>query len=387
MFRIYCREFGHIFRDRQVMLILVTTLVFYSFFYPLPYDNEVVRHVPITVVDLDNTSLSRNLVRMVDATESVAVAFRDTDFSGARTHVYSGDAKGVLVIPKDFQREILRGNRATVSLQADAESFTVYKQVFTGIYSAAKTLSAGIEIKRLRASGMVPDQAMALFSPFKLNQVPLFNPGGGYAAYVVPMVFVILLQQLFFMGITMLISTMRETGNRGYFTGEGDHPLALTFAKGMAHFTLYAAHSFYCFGIMTRFYQFSHRGQALDMAIFMVPFLFAVVFGGFFMASFFKHREVPVLVIAFTSLPMIFLSRLSWPAEMIPDALEFLARIIPSTSGMNGAVRIFIMGADLMDVRTDFWVLCGLALAFFFLAAYRFWRLGGRYPEALLMDE
>ncbi|MCG8567099.1 MAG: ABC transporter permease, partial [Desulfobacterales bacterium] len=356
MFRICRAEFSHLFRDFQVMAILLGSLAFYSFFYPFPYKAEVVKDIPIVVVDLDKTQLSRTLTRMTQASEAVNVIFQAPDFEAARSWVYSYKAHGVLLIPKGFQRSVLRGEKASVAAHCDAGSFITYKQVFSGIYKAAKTFSAGVEIKRLKAGGMAPDQAMVQRDPLATNFIPLFNPAGGYGSYVVPIVFFLLLQQTFFMGMGMLAGTARERGDLVYFTGGETpvHPLVVVAGKGLAHFSIYAVHSIYCFGIMARVYQFPQRGAFLDCILFMVPFLLAVVFGGLVLASFFKEREVPVFVVLFTALPCMFLSRLSWPVEMIPDYLEKIAMVVPSVPGTEGFIRIFTMGADLIQVRDNY---------------------------------
>ena len=64
-------ELGSIFRDPGVMVIMIGAIGFYSFIYPLPYSREVLSQVPLTVIDMDNSALSRQLVRMVDASELV----------------------------------------------------------------------------------------------------------------------------------------------------------------------------------------------------------------------------------------------------------------------------------------------------------------------------
>ncbi len=378
MFRICRAEFGHIFGDKQVMLILLTSLGFYSLFYPFPYRAEVVRDIPVVVVDLDKTQLSRTLIRMTQAAEGVNVAFRESDFHGARERVYAGKANGILLIPKDFQRNVHRGEKAPVALYCDATSFITYKQNCAGVYGAAKTLSAGIEIKRLAASGMAMEQAMAARDPLAVKYVPLFNPAGGYATYAVPLVFFILLQQTLFMGMGMLAATARETRNTAYFIGSspGRHPLVVVAGKAMAHFCIYSLHSLYCFGIMARVYGFPQRGAISDAVLFMVPFLLAVVFGGFVLASFFRQREIPVFVVLFTALPFTFFSRLSWPVEMIPDFLETLSSIVPSVPGGEGFLRIYTMGATLFDVRDNYVLLWCLALIYFFLAGFRFRKMG-----------
>ena len=380
VFNAFKAEFGHIFRDRQVVLILVCSLVFYSFFYPFPYQAEVVRDIPVVVVDQDNTALSRTLVRMTRSAETVRVVDQVPEFEAAKDWVYSRKANGVLVIPNEFQRRLLRGEQASVALYADAGSFITYKQVFSGIYAASKTLSAGVEIKRLRASGMAADQAMAMRDPLALSYVKLFNPAGGYGSYVIPIVFFLLLQQTLVMGMGMLGGTARETGNMAYFAGSsrGENPVSAAAGKGMAHFCIYAVHSLYCFGIMARVYQFPHQGAIQDEILFVIPFLLSVIFGSMALATFFRQREIAIFVAVFTALPLMFMSRVSWPSEMIPDYLEKALVFIPCIPGVEGFLRISAMGAGLDQVRGAYVTLWILALVYFCLASLRFWQLQRR---------
>lgn len=377
LFKICFAEYGHLFRDKGVMSLFIGAILFYSFFYPYPYRSEVVKEIPIVVVDQDKSFLSRMLTRMAGAADAVTILSRAANFEEAKELVLQRKASGIILIPKDFQKHVLRGEKASVAAYSDATSFIVYKQVYTGIYSAVKTLSAGIEIKRLRASGMSSDQAADLREPLALNYVPLFNPAGGYASYAVPIVFVIILQQTFFIGICTMIGTMREKKNKSYFSPEhgSDNALVVIAGKAMAYFFIYFVHTIYCFGVMSRIYSFTQRGNIFDMVLFIIPFLLSVIFAGFTLASFFKQREMPVFFILSSSLPLMFISRLSWPVEMMPDYLQKLSLLIPSTAGVDGFIRIFTMGAGLKEVQTPFAILWVLTLVYFITAALSFRRI------------
>ena len=78
-----------------------------------------------------------------------------------------------------------------------------------------------------------------------------------------------------------------------------------------------------------------------------------------------------LLVIAM-SLPIFFLVGVAWPPEAIPPLLRMASVILPSTSGIDGLVRINQMGASLADVWYDWirlWILTGVYALFAILAA------------------
>jgi ABC-2 type transport system permease protein len=110
-------------------------------------------------------------------------------------------------------------------------------------------------------------------------------------------------------------------------------------------------------------YGFSYSNRILDLLMLAIPFILSVSFLGQFASSWFKRRETAVLVFIATSLPLFFLVGVSWPAEAIPATLRSFSFIFPSTSAIDGLVRINQMGATLHEVSHDWinlWVLTAI---------------------------
>lgn len=351
--------------DRGALLVLVGAITLYAFFYPTPYRREVLKEVPVAVVDLDRTPLSRRLVRMADAHELVRVAERAGSLDQARQLVLAGRAGGVLAIPGGFERDVARGAPATVGVFADATYFLVYRQVLTGLAEAVGTLSAGIEVKRLQAQGMPEAKARAFRDPLPLVSRPLFNPTEGYATYVVPGVLILILQQTLLIGI----------GLRGPadLAALGGGPLlaraaASVAGRSLAFLLLYSVHAVFYFGVVAHLFGFPVRGGGLAAAALVLPFLLATSFAGLALSVLFVRREAAIQTLLFTSLPAIFLAGFSWPPEALPAWLRVASQAIPSTSAIPALLRVNQAGASLAHVRHELAVLWGLAAMFFVLA-------------------
>ena len=385
LIRVWREEYRIIFGDKGVLMIFFGAIFFYSIFYPLPYANEVLKDAPLAVVDLDHSSLSRQLARMVDAHESTRVTAQVASqlevFFGRKVH-------GILIIPHDFERTILRKEQSSVSVYSDASYFLLYQQVMTGVAVATGTLSAGIEIKRMQAGGFSEAQAKNLRDPLQLVAVALFNPSGGYASYVVPAVLVMILQQTLLIGIGMLAGTAREDRERnaapnpayGHLFSKGEGTgygtvIAHVLGKSAAYFSIYLFNSAYYFVVLPRLYNFPQRINPLDLALLVLPFLLAVIFLGLSLATLFRHREASMLALMFTSLPALFLAGFSWPKESIPVWLRGVSYLLPSTVGTDGLLRINQMGASLQELRFDVLVLWGLVVLYFFMACFSIKRI------------
>jgi ABC-2 type transport system permease protein len=338
--------------DRGALLVLVGAVVLYALFYPIPYLPQVLREVPVAVVDHDATALSRRLVRAADAHALVRVAERPATLAEAEGLVLAGRVGGILVVPAGFERDVELRRPVRVGVFADASYFLVYRQVATGLLEAVGALSAGIERR--------PD-------PIVLLVRPLFNPAEGYASYVVPAVLVLILQQTLLIGIGLLGGTAAETPGHELRAGAGS-TLARLLGRALFHLGLYSLHALVYFTVVFRLYGFPERGRALDLALFALPFLLACIFLALALSRLFPRRETAMQVLLFTSLPSVFLAGFAWPPEALPAWLRAVSLLVPSTSGIAGFLRLSGMGAELRHVLFEWSVLWILAAAYFALA-------------------
>jgi len=140
------------------------------------------------------------------------------------------------------------------------------------------------------------------------------------------------------------------------------------FGQALAHLCLAAPGLALYLVILPRVYGFSTLGRPLDLMLVAIPFVLAVSFLAQFVAAGFERRETAVLLFMAAGLPLFFLVGVSWPLEGIPDILREGSRIFPSTSAIDGLVRINQMGANLSDISRDWMTLWALAAAYAILA-------------------
>ncbi len=362
LFAVFRSEFRRIFALRPVFSVLVVGSAFYAFFYPQPYINEAMRNVPIAIVDGDGTSLSRELARRIDATSDIAVTMVLPDLVSAEREVYARKIFGILVIPKNFERDLLHGRASPIALYADASYFLVYQRVSGGVAAVARTLGAEVETARLIGIGVDPVLAGAASDPMQLTAVPLFNPQGGYATYVLPGAFVLLLQQILLMGVGLLGTLPGTDPVENATYGPPPGPFATVAGKMLAYLLLEAIILPLYLIALPYFYGLPRLGGVIPVLVFAIPFVLSVSGLGLVVAAIFK-RPLPVqLVLATIGMPFFFLAGFAWPTEVIPPAVHEASLLVPSTSAINGFTRLAQLGAPLADVRGEFLMLWGLTL-------------------------
>ncbi len=359
LLRVFRIEFRRIFTDAGAASTMIVAVLIYSLFYPQPYLNEEVRRVPVMVVDHDSSPTSRELIRRIDATDAAAVVAVATDFQAAQDAFFARKISAIVVVPVDFQRDLMAGRQSPIAAYGDGGYFLVYRTVMGAIGAAARSVGTEIAIKRLVASGTDPMTARSLADPMPSTLIPLFNPQGGYASYVVPAAFVLILQQTLAMGIGIL-GTAKP--NPACAAGEGD-VIAIVFGRLLAYLALYSVWFYLYVVVLPYWYHLPRLGALTDLMLVGLPFLLATCFMALTLANLLPSEESVMLLLVVLGLPLFFLSGMSWPYESQPPCVHFVGAFIPSTSAIRGLVRIGLTGGSLADVRQEWitlWALTGL---------------------------
>lgn len=371
---VFANELRRIFTLKPVFSVMVLAVAIYAVLYPQPYLNEALRRTPIAVVDRDQTTTSRELARRLDASPDVSVRFVLPDLPEAQRQIYLREISGILVVPEGFERELLRGMPSPVALYADASYFLVYQRVAGGVSGVASTLGAATEVRRLIGLGVDAAIAKAAAGPMALTAVALFNPQGGYATYVLPAAFVLILQQTLLIGVGLLGTLPGAAGV--WQDAEGRMragPLSTVLGKLLAYLTLQAVVLPFYLIVLPYLYGVPRLGDLLSTLLFAVPFVLATGALGLLVAATLRNPLAVQLVMATIGLPFFFLSGFAWPFEAMPKLAQWLAEPVPSTSAIHGFVAIGQLGATLGELRPRIATLCVLALVYTVLAVLAEW--------------
>ncbi len=367
------KELKALFTDGGILLLAIGGPLLYSVLYPFPYREAVVRDIPVAIIDMDKTPSSLQLARMIDATEEVRAERGYASLPAALAALSEREIYGLVYIEKGFQKDILRNKPQKVKIYTDGSYIIYYKQVTSGLQRAIKTMSAGAEIKKLQARG-AGKAAYVMRSPIKLVGKNLYNPSGNYMEYVVPAVFVTVIHQILLMAIGMRAGTLRERRNTyaPHIT-----PMQILLSKIGAFMTFGIFYFFFFFVLMYNIFGFSGGGSVFQLLLFYIPFMLSVILLGICLSSLFKERETSIMFIVVSSFPLFFMAGSVWPPYQMAWFIKIIRLCVPLTYGINGTLRLFVMGADFANIMPLFLACCGLCAVFGFMA-YRV--IKKRYP-------
>jgi len=355
----FAAEWRRVLGTRSAFTLLFLAPLIYGIYYPQPYLNQILRKLPIAVVDNDLSDLSRQIVETLDASGALSVAVRTRTLVEARSAIDRGTAFAAVEIPPDAERDMLKGLTVHIPIYADATYLFMFRSTASGIATAIGTLTSELVSRGARSDGSLVKAKLASSSPADVLLQPIFNPVGGYASYVVPAAFVLILQQTLLIGAAMLTGTALAKGG-GAFAG--------VFGRGIAHLSIYLPAVALYLIVLPRIYGFSTLGHLPELFAIATVFLLATSFMGQAVGAWFTRPENATILLLATSLPQFFMAGFAWPREAIPEAALAFGRIFPADSAIDGLVRINQLGASIWEVAHDWLGLWCLALVYFALA-------------------
>lgn len=343
-----------IFTNSTILMAMIGGVLFYAFLYPLPYLQQSPEEQKITVVDLDKSDLSRSFIRMVNASQQVDVVEQAESVTEAKQQFLDNTVSGFLVIPYQFSKNLQLGQAPTVAYAGDASYFLIYGTIVEGLMKAGGTIAAQYRIAHMAIDGMPINAAINTFQPFKSNYIPVFNHNMGYVQYVVPAVFVLILQQTLLMAVGVRQKATKISENSA---------TQLVVRFGIFLLSELVLACFY-FGYVFDFYHIGRFSNPIDLITLLVPFISAVILLGMLLARWFPTPESILLVVLFSSMPIVFSAGFIWPSELIPAVLTDVMHLLPSGFAINGFLTLNQQGAGLNSVLSNMAGLYGLCLVY-----------------------
>jgi ABC-2 type transport system permease protein len=352
-------EWRRVLGARSAFSLLFLAPLIYGIYYPQPYLNQILRKLPVAVVDNDLSDLSRRIVETLDASGALSVVVRARTLADARIAIDRGQAFVAVEIPPGTERDVLKGITAHIPVYADGTYLFIFRSTASGVATAVRELMSDLVARGARSDGSLVKAKLASLSPADVLLQPIFNPVGGYASYVVPAAFVLILQQTLLIGAAMLTrGALAKTS--GAFAG--------VLGRGVAHLTIYLPALATFMLVVTRLLGFSRLGHLPQIFALATVFLLATSFMGQAIGAWFTRPENATILLLATSLPQFFTAGFAWPREAIPDAATALGRIFPADSAIDGIVRVNQLGAGIWEVAHDWLGLWCLTVAYFALA-------------------
>ena len=373
--RIAHYEYQSIIRSFSILLVMGGGVFVYGLLYNYMYSPNVLREVPIMVVDESHTTLSRHYIRLLDASPQVFVKEVVSNIPQALEQLKKGMTMGIIYLPKDFEAKLGRGEESVFVTYNTTLSFLIYEAMMEASSSAMLELDGSLRPDQVVFLNADVVQPVTNTRSIQVQGFALYNESGGYATYLIPSVLMVIIFQTMLIVISMLCGKENEQRMKPllcvtHHDASWGMSVSIIIGKSVVYVGFYALFSIFLVGLLPLLFNLPHLASPILIIQILIPYLFATAFLGLSCKYLFKDSDAPLLLIAFFSVGLLFLSGISWPLELMPLPWRLLHCLIPAPVGILAFVKANSMGADMSDISMEMMLLWGHCIVYFGVACW-----------------
>lgn len=192
------REVEEIANNKLYLTSLIILPLIMLLLFTLMFSHGSIEQLPIAVVDNDHSSMSRQLISMMQATQGVGDITETQSTIDANNLVRRGDVRAMVVIPENFEHNIVSGKITSVETSLSGANLSTAGILQRNIQQVVRSLSSGIAISKMQSMGASVDQALANVMPINVQIHTISNPYMNYGYYLAPM--------FIFVGIALFVT-------------------------------------------------------------------------------------------------------------------------------------------------------------------------------------
>ncbi len=347
---------------------LVLPLILFIFFSVL-FRQGIVSNLPVAVLDLDRSVLSRTIIRMADATQGIQISQRMDNLAQGKTYITSGKGYGLLVLPRDMEKDIYSGRAANPAFYYNNQLLLAGGILKRAMGGTIATVSAGIDLKRRMKTGGSKTGARVHIEPVVLDNHVLFNPGLNYNHYLYA---AILPSMLMILTICVTVHAVgmeiKENTCGNWLASAGGSHLAALAGKILPHTAILFISGLVMHILIFEFMNKPLSGSGGFILVATLLFILACQAAGLFCITLFKDVERTMGIMAIYAGSAFAFAGVTYPAMAMPALAKLWSEFLPLTHYLNIVTDQSLKGIDIRYSMPGFNFLLIFTFCFLFLS-------------------
>jgi len=343
---------------RREVHIIAHSPFYYLFMFILPlatfgvfgavFSTEIPRDLPIVVCDRDDSTISRELVRMFDASPSLAVVDTVHSLSDGEAILLQGRAYAIVYLPDDLERDVKRGQSPAVTIYFNNQWLLVSGLINRGTREVVGTFSAKLDVYTRMAKGEPPAEALQRYEPIRLDAHPLFNPNMNYRYFLLPALLVGLIQ-LFVIAVAVraLGSELRHGTADVWLEHAGNRPWVAVFGKLLPSSLCFILLTVFTLALCTRYFNVPFYGSLWFTIVASVLFVLAYQSMGFALVALTANLRLALSLAGFYTGPALAFAGITYPMIGMPLGAKIWADSLPLSYYLYVLLQQVLRGAPI----------------------------------------
>jgi len=354
------KEFYHIFRDRRSLFILFGMPIAQILLFGFAITNEI-NNVDIAILDHSKDATTEEIINKIAASEYFSIKQIIEKESDIESIFKKGKVKAVLNFEKDFSKNLIRDNKATIQIITDATDPNTANTITNFVGAIIQKYQKGLNKDVSVAYQIIPESRM-VYNP-ELKSVYMFVPG----------VMTIILMLVSAMMTSISITREKELGTMEILLVSPLKPFQVIIGKVFPYIFLSIINAVVIVMLSIFIFKMPVEGSLLLLALESILFIISALALGILISTISATQQSAMMIsLMGLMLPVILLSGFIFPISSMPIPLQAISNIIPAKWFIIIIKGIMLKGVGIQFIWKETLILLGMTVFFIALSVKKY---------------
>ena len=324
---------------RECKILYVNRIYFFSMvvfpllalvFFTSLMEEGLPEDMPVGVVDLDNTTTSRSLIRRLDAFQSSKVVAHYPSVAEARRAIQENKIYAFLYIPKGTTDNLLSSRQPKISYYYNMASVMSGSLLMRDLKTISTLGSAGVGQATMRAKGYTQEQITAFLQPIRINLHQVANPWTNYNTYLSTVLVPGVMMLFMFMISAYSLGMELKFGRGKEWLNMADNRIVVAILgkflpQAIVFLSLIFFYEFYIYGVM----HFPHQGDLWDIILLSLLEVFGSIGFGIFAFGLTPSLRMSMSICSLWAVLSFSMAGFTFPVMGMDSPLQSLSWLFP----------------------------------------------------------
>jgi len=362
-------EVLYIFRNRVLTLMVLVVPLFYAAVMGTAYVEGIFDSIPIGIVDLDHSQLSRELVDDFKNCPQFSVREGVENYRVLEREVREGRLKAGVVIPENFENDVINSRGTEVLVAYDASNLISAYNIRKNALQVINTLNARCAASYLAGKGMTEGEIKSTLDAVSYEYQVWYNPTLNYAVFIFPGIIMMVIHQIGMYSVALSVTREKNYNSWVQFVSSPVPSWKIYLGKSLPYFIS----NFFNYGLLlwfaSEFINIKIKGSTYILVLLGFLYVATITSIGFFISVHSKNTLQVTRYMLLLSVPLFMISGFTWPKAYMSHWVSAAADAVPYTWMAEGIRLAAIKGLGLEYLRKTIKVLSLMAVVSVFLGA------------------
>lgn len=344
MLKTLSREFKLMFGSWMMITVLVIIPILVNILLGFEFCYNQIQHIPMAIIDQDNSSTSRMIVQQFCENEIFNVKYYPNDSSEMKKLMDDSKIRVGMIIPKNFNNDVLTLQSPTILMLYDGSHMSVASTAKTKASEILLTLKTGVLIKLIEGNLSLPaETAEKMALAINFSNRTLYNPAKSFKNFLTPGFGAAIVQSAVVLMAAAAIKAeeleTKKSKRAGYLLGK------IIFYTGWGTFSLIAS-----ILIQSKWFGVPFRGNFMEAILFSIALSASIASFALMISSWIRDTSFALLVNAVIFVPNSVMVGYTWPVLSMPKPYQIAATFFPFYHYADPLRDMYLKGVPGVDV-------------------------------------